>query len=208
MQIYYVYILLSKEICIKFEKKIKPFGNEGIRKKKNMKIILVGYMGSGKSSIGQQLATRLNYTFKDLDTAIESSEGANVTTIFSEKGEIYFRKKENTVLKELISSSENIVLATGGGTPCYGNVMELLLSEEDCVTVYLKGSVAVLTDRLFLEKEKRPLISHLETKELLNDFIRKHLFERSYYYNQASLKVDIDDASIEGIVETILLKLL
>lgn len=199
--------IFPRKITLNLIKNFKPFGNEGIRNKKNMKIVLIGYMGSGKSSVGQQLATQIQYGFKDLDSVIEASEGTSIASIFSEKGEIYFRKKENEVLQRLLSSSQNEVIATGGGTPCYGTVMEMVNTNPDCVTVYLKGSIPVLTQRLFLEKDQRPLIAHLETEDLLNDFIRKHLFERSYYYSQSKLTVSIDNASIDEIVNSIIEKL-
>ncbi|RMA56257.1 shikimate kinase [Ulvibacter antarcticus] len=172
-----------------------------------MKVVLVGYMGSGKTSVGRELASKLNYAFVDLDDFIEASEEMSVSQLFSEKGEIYFRKKENQYLKELVRSEEKIVLATGGGTPCYGDSMDFLISEEKCVTVYLKTSNAVLSERLFLERNHRPLISHLENEQLLNDFIRKHLFERVFYYNKAEIVVDTDQQSPQEISEAIVVRL-
>jgi len=164
-------------------------------------------MGSGKSTIGKQLASALNFSFLDLDAEIESAEGNSISDIFSEKGEIYFRKKENEVLREVLSINSNIVLATGGGTPCYGAVMEYLSSKKDVVVIYLKVSLHTLTERLVLEKDKRPLIAHLSSEKEVKDFIRKHLFERSYYYNQATFNIAVDGASISEIVEKSVLQL-
>ncbi|RFN60217.1 shikimate kinase [Marixanthomonas ophiurae] len=172
-----------------------------------MKIVLIGYMGSGKSTLGKALSDKLNYTFKDLDTEIELKEEINIATIFSEKGEIYFRKKENEVLRNIIATQNQIVLATGGGTPCYGTVMDYLKESDDVVTVYLKTSLDVLTERLYSEKEKRPLISHLESKEKLQDFIRKHLFERLFVYNKAALVISVDNKDVSKVVEELVLKL-
>ncbi len=172
-----------------------------------MKIVLIGYMGSGKSVIGKAISDKLKYLFKDLDSEIEKNEKKNIAAIFSEKGEIYFRKQENAVLRSLLSKKDNMVVATGGGTPCYGTIMEYLTETENVVTVYLKASLVTLTERLFSEKEKRPLISHLDTKESLQDFIRKHLFERSYIYNQADIIVSVDEKKVDEIVEELVLKL-
>lgn len=172
-----------------------------------MKIILIGYMGSGKSTVGNQLSKILNYNFKDLDTEIEQKEEKTISNIFSEKGEIYFRKKEGDILKEVVNTNHELVLATGGGTPCYGDAMRFLSESEQVVTVYLKASLPVLTDRLFLEKEQRPLISHLPNKEELTDFIRKHLFERSHVYSQADVTVTVDNKETSEIVEEIIAKL-
>lgn len=166
-----------------------------------MKIVLIGYMGSGKSTIGQQLAKSLNYNFIDLDQAIENEEEQSISEIFSKKGEIYFRKKERKVLETILAATSNIVLATGGGTPCFGNNMGFMESVEDSTTIYLKTSNEVLTERLFNEKKKRPLIAHLESKKLLNDFIRKHLFERSFYYNKSAIKIQSENMPINELVE-------
>ncbi|MDC8002019.1 shikimate kinase [Aequorivita todarodis] len=172
-----------------------------------MKIVLIGYMGSGKSSIGEKLSEVLGFPFKDLDSEIEEQVGSAVSEIFSKKGEIYFRKIENEVLKKIISEEGNLVLATGGGTPCYADSLVFMSEMENVVTIYLKTSLAILCERLFSEKAKRPLIAHLESGNELNDFIRKHLFERSYYYNQAALTIETENESIERIVEKIILKL-
>jgi len=172
-----------------------------------MKIVLVGYMGSGKSSVGQALASVLNFEFVDLDEEIEKIENTSIADIFSRKGEIYFRKKENEYIKTLLEKNDQYILATGGGTPCYGNTMEVIRNSKDVVSIYLKCSLDTLTNRLFYETKERPLIAHLHSKEDLQDFIRKHLFERSYYYNQATLSLDCDQTSIKEIVEALVLKL-
>jgi len=173
-----------------------------------MKIVLIGYMGSGKSTIGKQLANLLNLQFKDLDDEIERVEKQPIEEIFSNKGEIYFRKKEIEVLKLVLNKNSNIILATGGGTPCFGNTMEYLKSDNEIITIYLKATIDSLVNRLYKERKKRPLIAHIESKEELKDFISKHLFERSYYYNLASIKVNTDNLSVEEISEEIKRKIL
>src|SRR5690606_3969307 len=171
-----------------------------------MKIVLIGYMGSGKSSIGKKLASVLNLPFKDIDSEIEKREGCSISEIFSKKGEINFRKIENAVLKELLSQPESFVLATGGGTPCYADSMDFILARENTEVIYLKMSIAALSARLYLEKENRPLLKHLNSEEMLEDFVRKHLFERAYYYNQAHFVID-NENEMDETVEKIISKL-
>lgn len=173
-----------------------------------MKIILIGYMGSGKSSVGKKLAEVLNIPFMDMDSQIEKTEGISISRIFSEKGEIYFRKVENKILKKLLHQPDNFVLATGGGTPCYGDSMEYIMKQEDVVSVYLKPSLKNLVTRLAIEKDERPLLKHLNSEMELEDFIIKHLFERSFYYNQAAVTIDVASESIAETVEKIILKLI
>ena len=173
-----------------------------------MIIILIGYMASGKTSVGKILAEKLSYKFIDLDDFIEEKEDATVKEVFSSKGEIYFRKMETQYLKELLAlKDENIVLSLGGGAPCFGNNMDCVLNENNAVSVYLKGSVSFLANKLINKKAKRPLIAHIETVEEMAEFVGKHLFERMPYYSKAEKHVVIDNKSKPDIVEEILLQL-
>ncbi|WP_290696839.1 shikimate kinase [Lacinutrix sp.] len=171
-----------------------------------MNIILLGYMASGKSKIGKELAKILNYEFKDLDNVIEIEENKSVKDIFRDSGELYFRKKEKEYLDTLLKHSKNTIISLGGGTPCYYDTIDSLINNKSLKTVYLKVSIEVLVDRLKKEKSKRPLITKIETNELLAEFIGKHLFERSYYYNKAEIKINAND-SVDTIVEDIILRL-
>jgi shikimate kinase len=171
-----------------------------------MKIILLGYMGSGKTAVGQRLAEVLQVPFLDLDREIQKKTSNTISEIFKNKGEIFFRKTEFEVLQNLLDTENSYVLALGGGTPCYGNTMQLVGGYKDVRTIFLQTSLVELTERLFLERDKRPLISHLDTKETLHDFIRKHIFERNFYYNQANIKVKAD-APINQIVSDIVVQL-
>lgn len=169
-----------------------------------MKIILLGYMGSGKTGVGRLLSEITRLPFLDLDAEIASVENREIPEIFSSSGEIYFRKKESEVLEKLLNSGpDKFILSVGGGTPCYGKNLQLMKAAPGSVLVYLKTSLPELTRRLLLEKDQRPLISHLETEELLNDFIRKHLFERTYYYNQSGIVVETDNRSPQEVAEMV-----
>ncbi|WP_417887424.1 shikimate kinase [Zunongwangia sp.] len=171
-----------------------------------MKIFLVGYMGSGKSFLGEKLSKSINYKFIDLDEEIEKVAGNSIKKIFKKNGELYFRKLENEVLRDVLQNKTYSIISLGGGTPCYGNNMNLINESEDAVSFYLKVSVEELTERLFKEKSHRPLISHLENKEALEEFVRKHLFERGFYYNQAKHIINIDKNKVDVILKDIINK--
>ena len=167
-----------------------------------MKIVLIGYMGSGKSTVGRQLAKLKSYAFIDLDSYIETAEGMTIPEIFLDKGEIYFRKREKQYLQEVLQKKENLVLATGGGTPCYANNMETIL-EATHNACYLKLSIAATIQRLADDKGERPLVKNIPLEEL-PEFIGKHLFERSFFYHQANHIVSCDGKSPDAIVEALL----
>ncbi len=167
-------------------------------------LFLLGYMGSGKSTIAKALFKTKGLTYVDLDEYIETNEGSTISDIFSQKGEIYFRKIESLYLKKLIEDQEYDVVALGGGTPCYANNMGLIHEKPINKSVYLKVNLNTLSERLYLQKANRPLIAHLETKEDVKDFVRKHLFEREYYYRQAQTIIDVSEMSIEDTLEKVL----
>lgn len=171
-----------------------------------MNYALLGYMGSGKSTIGKALSEVLGIPFFDLDQTIESLEGCSISDLFAAKGEIYFRKREAEVLFDLLERGPKVI-ATGGGTPCYGVVMDRLLQHSGTKTIYLKHPVDELADRLYPERAHRPLIAHLDAKEELNEFVRKHLFERGFYYNKAEWIVECSGLNPVQIVEQIVLRL-
>ena len=169
-----------------------------------MIVVLVGYMASGKSRLGKVLAKKLNYSFIDLDDFIEYQEKSTINELFKTKGEIYFRKQESLYLDDILNSKEDIVLALGGGTPCYGNNMDRVLNSPSVKSIYLKASINTLINRLEGEKDKRPIISHIKEKDELTEFIAKHLFERSPFYNLSQYKISTDGKTIEEIIQELL----
>lgn len=168
-----------------------------------MKIILTGYMGSGKTAVGKALAAHMNVQFLDLDDEISQREKKSIPEIFQESGEIYFRKREAQVLKELLEQKRDFILSLGGGTPCYGKNLQEMKNIPQLKMVYLKTGLLQLKERLLKEREQRPLIRHLDSPEVLEDFIRKHLFERAFYYNQSDLVITTDEKSVPEVVQEI-----
>lgn len=166
------------------------------------KIILIGYMASGKTTIGKIVAEKLGVSPVDLDSLIEKETQLSIENIFSEKGEIYFRKMEHVLFKKLFQSKESMIISTGGGTPCYAD-NHLFLNEEGVVSIYLKASIDLLYERLLTEKSNRPLVAN-KSEEELKEFIAKQLFERSYYYNQATFTISIDGKNREDIASEII----
>ncbi|MEC7264844.1 MAG: shikimate kinase [Bacteroidota bacterium] len=148
-----------------------------------MKVVLMGYMASGKSTVGRLLASDLGIQFLDLDSYIEEHEKKSIKTIFSEKGEIHFRKLEHQMLSKILQENASVVLSTGGGTPCYGNNMQTILEKADH-SIYLQMSIPDLVERIAREKENRPLVKDIPDADL-PEFVGKHLFERVPYYSQA-----------------------
>lgn len=163
------------------------------------KIILTGYMGSGKTTIGKNLSEKLNIPFIDLDHYISEKEGLSIPEIFKKYGEVYFRKKEHFYLNQLLATEDRYILSLGGGTPCYAN-NHLALQNENVESFYLKASISTLLSRL--EKcNNRPLLNNVDD---LKSYIAQHLFERSFFYNFSKHTITVDNNSIEDICNNIL----
>ena len=163
--------------------------------------MLLGYMASGKSSVGRALAKRLDLSFLDLDEAISMAVEMDIPEIFSRKGEIFFRKKEAEVLREVLMNTSNMVLSVGGGTPCYGRNMELIDQLSDR-SFYLKLSIGNLVQRIIKEREHRPLVKNIPEADL-PEFIGKHLFERSPFYALATRTIVADQKTLDEVVQEI-----
>ena len=147
----------------------------------NTRIFLIGFMGSGKSTLGAQLARHLDYQFVDMDQLIEDTAEMSIPEIFDEHGEDVFRKWEHDILLELCQR-EKLVISTGGGVPCHSGNMDLMNSHGN--TIYLKLSPAALLKRLVKSRTERPLIKGKSESELL-DFIKAKLEEREEFYLRA-----------------------
>ena len=170
-----------------------------------MKIVLLGYMASGKSSVGKKLSKKLSMSFIDLDEYIIEKEKMAISDIFKAKGEIYFRLIESTYLKEILLKKENFILSVGGGTPCYANNIEEI-NKNDTISIYLQASIPTLVKRLIKKKTKRPLIASLDDDKI-PEFVAKHLFERRFFYDQAKITLKVDDKSKKKVAKE-LVKLL
>ena len=140
-------------------------------------------MGSGKSHIGKQLAQLLDYLFIDTDHLLENTEGSSVAQIFETRGEVAFRQLESDTLKGL-SKWDNIVVATGGGAPCFHNNMTYINSSG--ISIYIKTDPNLLLQRLLPESDKRPLLRGRSEADLLA-FIESKVSERTAFYEQADI---------------------
>lgn len=151
------------------------------------RIILIGYMGAGKTTIGKALSRELGMMFYDLDWYIETRMHRTVAQIFAEKGEEGFRKIEYNMLHE-VAEFENVIISCGGGTPCFFDNMDYLNVQGD--TVYLKASPEVLCGHLKMGKVERPLIKGKSPEEL-QQFIIEQLAKREPFYNKAKYHLDV-----------------
>jgi len=160
------------------------------------KIYLIGFMGSGKTTLGKRLAAQLSWSFIDLDKVIETRTGLKITEIFSSRGEDFFRSAESEALRSL-EGGQQIVVSTGGGTPCSDNNMNFM--NESGLTIYLKLSPEKLYSRLAASTGGRPLLKDVPAGEL-RDFIVKKLAEREKCYSKASWTINGECDTISGLV--------
>lgn len=154
-------------------------------------VFLIGYMGCGKTTLGEVLARQMDCRFIDLDEFIEQRQGMTVLQIFDEMGEQHFRKLETEALQE-VALMTDVIVGCGGGTPCHGDNMSLM--NQAGTTVWLTTSPERITARLLLpeQKSKRPKINTLHAHEVL-PLVKKELQSRSPYYAQAQLQFDSTD---------------
>lgn len=168
-----------------------------------MNIVLLGYMGCGKTTIGKIISKITGKRFIDLDSYIESTTNQTISNIFSSKGEVYFRKIESDCLKVIMGNYDNVILSLGGGTPCYFNNMDMILSKSNNV-FYIKVPTNTLSNRLFLRKKKRPIISNIQSIEKMNEFVSKHIFERMPFYEKSNYVIESSRNDKELVVKEIL----
>jgi len=152
-----------------------------------IRIILIGYMGAGKTTVGKALAAELGVPFYDLDWFITTRYRRSVPEIFAERGEEGFRDLEHRMLHEA-AEFEDIVLSCGGGTPCFYDNMDYMNSLAD--TIYLKAAPEVLAMHLKMGKGRRPLIEG-KSHEELEVYIQESLQAREPYYSKAKYTLDV-----------------
>ncbi|MEM6766024.1 MAG: shikimate kinase [Bacteroidota bacterium] len=169
-----------------------------MKEEKKGLIFLVGFMGAGKTTLGKQLAKKLQIPFIDMDDLVEQEIGETIASFFETYGEAAFRKQEETTLIKLIESSTHSpsVVATGGGTPCF--FQNIVRMNQAGISIYLRPHISHLVGRLWPQRAHRPLIKDLD-KEALVGFIQSKLAEREPFYQQATYTLEGEEASISGL---------
>jgi shikimate kinase len=151
------------------------------------RIILIGYMGSGKTTVGKALAKEIGLPFYDLDWYIENRMRRKVSQIFADRGEEGFRQIERNMLHE-VAEFEDVVISCGGGTPCFFDNVDYMNQQGQ--VVYLRCEPEVLKGNLLMGKGDRPLLKGKSPEELI-DFIRQQLQWREPYYSKARYTLDV-----------------
>lgn len=161
-----------------------------------MRIYLVGFMGSGKTTFGRKLAQKLGYAFADLDERLTAYTGKTIPELFANLGETGFRKLEQEVLHQTMADAD-VVVSTGGGTPCFFDNMAWMNTNGK--TVYMHLDAKALANRLEHAKSPRPLLAGRKGEELLT-FIEEKLAERQVFYQQANMMVSGIDLTPEKLL--------
>ncbi len=160
-----------------------------------MILFLTGFMGCGKSTVGRRVAARLGYHFIDMDKEIEDWAGKSIVEIFRDSGEEAFREMERKMLLE-VPARGDMIIATGGGTPCFGDNLELMKCKGR--VVYFRTSPEVLLPRLKRGRNRRPKIADMDDSSLMG-YISETIGRREKYYLQASVVIDCDGVGDEYV---------
>lgn len=164
-----------------------------------MRIILIGFMGVGKTTVGKIIAKELNMDFIDMDDEIEKKEKSTITKIFEKQGETYFRNLETQVLKELMLE-DNVVISTGGGIVTKEENYKILKGEK--MVIYLDANCHTIIKHLSNETNQRPLLKNsLDLKKTISDLLNKRI-ER--YNSISNIKIDVNNKNIEEVISQIL----
>jgi shikimate kinase len=165
-----------------------------------MKVFLIGFMGSGKTTYGRAAAVAAGMPFLDLDEVIETEAGKKITEIFAGEGEERFRMLEHEALRRVAFLPGEAVIAVGGGTPCFFNNMSLM--NDAGTTIYLKHPPHALVGNLQGQRTQRPLIAGMDDEELLA-YIKEKLAEREAFYVQSKVILEWPEISAEKIDKVI-----
>lgn len=165
-----------------------------------MNIALVGFSGSGKTTIGKKIAARLNLHFADLDAEIESKYHCTIPHLFEKYGEFAFRDCEYATLIELLKH-DNLLIATGGGAPCFQDAMQVI--NDRSLSIYLYMSDKSLVDRLMLSKKERPLTRN-KSEEELTEYVHNTLAIREPFFRKAKLTLEGVNFNLDDAIEAIL----
>jgi shikimate kinase len=177
---------------------INPVQGEAAARGVKMKIFLIGYMYSGKTTVGKQLAKKLNYDFLDTDVVFETQYQTTISEFFAEHGEAEFRKAERKILEDLQTLSNNVVISTGGGLPCFNNNIELM--RKIGVVIYLEASVGTIYKRFEKSNYPRPLLANLSKDDAIKK-IENHLSEREQFYKQANITISAENVNFDVLLE-------
>lgn len=160
-----------------------------------MRIYLIGYMGAGKTTASKKMARLTGFACYDLDELFEEKYKINISDFFNKYGENLFRKLESQLLKDTVKF-KNVIIATGGGTPCFYDNMTWM--NEHGVTIYLQMHPKSIYQRLIASKRKRPLVAAKSPEELLI-FIQDHLRQRNIFYSQAKIIIKAESLNLEEL---------
>jgi shikimate kinase len=163
-------------------------------------VYLIGLMGSGKTYWGRKLAHHTNSQFIDLDEWIEQQEGVSIAGIFAEYGEAHFRQMETEALRK-IATVDRAVVSTGGGTPCFEKNMEYMLKQG--VVVWLNATTGTIADRIWKNRERRPLIAGVGSKEELIEILEQLLAKRAAFYSRAHITIADEAIDLSELVAAI-----
>jgi len=164
-----------------------------------MRIYLIGYMACGKTTLGKELAKKLSLSFLDLDKYLEKKYFKTIPQIFEEEGESGFRLKEQACLQE-VAEFEDVVIATGGGAPCFFDNVEVMNRTGICI--FLDVDAEELANRLLQSKTERPLVKGKTPEELVG-FIEGMLEKRRPYYEQAGYQITGSNITVQEMLTRI-----
>lgn len=164
-----------------------------------MRVFLVGYMASGKTTVAKKLAKALNLAVVDLDAEIEKTSGMSIPELFKTEGEMGFRKRERAELRKWLEK-DDFVMATGGGTPCFFESMDEMNGAG--TTVYLQMAPKAIVDRVLASKDERPILKGLTAEKMLEK-VEKQLEKREAFYSRANLIFNGVNVDVEALAEQV-----